>query len=66
MNTHLRLTIRRFDGRWRVCASDRELEHTHRHLFPTRRAAERFRDRVRAALEAGRDLDLAHWEYTGP
>ncbi len=66
MNAHLRLTVRRFAGRYRVTASDRELEHTHRHPFPTRQAAERFRDRVHQALENGRDLDLAHWEYTGP
>ena len=66
MNANLRLTIRRFDGRWRVTASDSELEHTHRHPFPSRDAAERFKARVRQALEAGRDLDLRHWQYTGP
>lgn len=66
MNDHLRLRVRRFDGRWRLTASDWQLEHTHRHPFPSREAAERFKKRVRQALEDGRDLDLAHWEYTGP
>ncbi len=66
MNAHLRLFIRRFDGSYRVTAGDRELEHTHRHAFPTRQRAERFRRRIREALEAGSDLNLQHWEYTGP
>jgi hypothetical protein len=66
MNAHLRLAVRRLDGRWHVTASDSELEHTHRHPFPTRDAAQRFVERVRQALEDGRDLDLRHWEYTGP
>ena len=66
MNAHLRLSIRRIDGRWRVAATDSELEHTHHHAFPSREAAERFKSRVHQALEHGRDLDLRHWEYTGP
>ncbi len=66
MNAHLRLSVRRFDGRYCVTASDRGLGHTHRHPFRTRRAAERFKHRVRKALETGRDLDLKHWEYSGP
>ena len=66
MNAHLRLNVRRLDGRWRLTASDWGLEHTHRHPFPSREAAERFKARVRQALEDGRDLDLAHWDYTGP
>ena len=66
MNAHLRLTVRRLDGRYRVTATDRELEHTHRHPFPTRERAEAFADRVRHALDAGADLNLQHWEYTGP
>ncbi len=66
MNDHLRLFVRRFDGSWRLTASDYQLEHTHRHPFPTRERAERFKARVRAALDAGGDLNLQHWEYTGP
>ncbi len=66
MNTHLHVAVRRFDGRYHVSARDRQLEHTHRHPFPTRAAAERFKARVLKALEDGRDLNLAHWEYTGP
>ena len=50
MNAHLRLNVRRLDGRWRLTASDRELEHTHRHPFPSREVAERFKARVRQAL----------------
>ncbi len=66
MNRHLHVAVRRFDGRYRVTARDAQLEHTHLHPFPTRDAAERFSARVRQALEDGRDLNLAHWEYTGP
>ncbi len=66
MNAHLRLSVRRFDGSYRVTARDRELEHTHRHPFPTRERADRFAHRVRYALETGGDLNLEHWEYTGP
>lgn len=66
MNDHLRLFVRRFDGSYRVTAVDRELEHTHLHRFPTWKRAERFRRRIRHALEVGRDLNLSHWEYTGP
>ncbi len=66
MNAHLRLSVRRFDGRYCVTASDRDIEHTHRHRFPTRQRAYRFLARVREALEAGGDLNLKHWEYTGP
>ncbi len=66
MNAHLRLSVRRFDGRYCVTARDRELEHTHRHRFPTYLRADRFLARVRQALNAGGDLNLEHWEYTGP
>ena len=66
MNAHLRLTVRRLDGRYRVTARDYELEHTHRHAFPTRQRAQAFAKRVRQALETGADLNLQHWEYTGP
>ena len=66
MNAHLRLRVHRYDGSWRVSASDSELEHMHRHPFPFHEAAQRFKARVRQALEEGRDLDLRHWEYTGP
>ena len=66
MNAHLRLTVRRLDGRYRVTASDYELEHTHRHAFPTWQRAQAFAKRVRQALETGADLNLQHWEYTGP
>ncbi len=66
MNAHLRLTVRRYGGRYRVTASDYQLEHTHRHAFPTYKRAKRFADRVRKALETGADLNLQHWEYTGP
>ncbi len=50
MNAHLRLSVRRFDGRYRVTARDAELEHTHRHPFPTRERAQRVLTRVRKAL----------------
>ncbi len=66
MNAHLRLSVRRFDGRYCVTARDRELEHTHRHRFPTYLRADRFLARVRQALNTGGDLNLEHWEYTGP
>ena len=66
MNDRLNVTVRRLDGRYRVTASDFQLEHTHFHPFPTRDAAERFAARVRRALEGGGDLNLQHWEYTGP
>ncbi len=66
MNGHLRLSVRRLDGSYRVTARDRELEHTHLHRFPSTERAERFLNRVRQALEAGGDLNLTHWEYTGP
>ncbi len=66
MNDHLRLSVRRLDGSYRVEARDRDLEHTHVHRFPTRQRAYRFADRIRQALDAGGDLNLAHWDYTGP
>ncbi len=66
MNDHLQLYVRRFDGSYRVTARDRELEHTHLHRFPTWQRAKRFLTRVRQALDAGGDLNLRHWEYSGP
>ena len=60
MNAHPRLTVRRLDGRYRVTASDYELEHTHRHVFPTRQRAQAFVKRVRQALKLGADLNLQH------
>lgn len=66
MNAHLHISVRRLDGRYRVSARDRELEHTHFHRFACRERAERFAERVREALDAGGDLNLAHWEYSGP
>ncbi len=66
MNDRLNVNVRRLDGRYRVTARDAQLEHTHLHPFRSRGAAVRFRQRVRQALEDGRDLNLAHWEYTGP
>ncbi len=66
MNAHLRVSVRRFDGQYRVTAQDRQLEHTHRHPFPTDERAHRFATRVREALDEGADLNLEHWEYTGP
>ncbi len=63
---HLKLDIRRTGGRYFVMASDRDLEHTHHQPFRTEKRALSFLDRVRKALNDGRDLNLAHWEYTGP
>ena len=78
MNTRLRLTVRRIDGRFRVVASDPEwletddgrlernpdptMEHTHGHSFTDRREAWSFAREIRQGLEQGRDLDLRHWE----
>ena len=65
----LTVSVDRFDGYYVIRASDRDLEHTHRHRFPSTRDAEaqahRIAERIRAALDDGRDLDLQHWEYTG-
>ncbi len=78
MNTSLRLTVRRIDGRFRVVASDPDwiaaengrfernpdpiMEHTHGHPFTDRREAWRLVDEIRLGLEQGRDLDLRHWQ----
>ena len=78
MNTFLRLTVRRIDGRFRVVATDPEwletddgrlernpdpiMEHTHEHPFTDRREAWSFARQIRRGLEQGRDLDLRHWE----
>lgn len=66
----LTVSVDRFDGYYVIRASDRDLEHTHRHRFPTTTAGEaqahRIAERIRAALQDGRDLDLRHWKYTGP
>ncbi len=66
MNDHLQLYVRRFDGSYCVTARDRELEHTHLHRFPSWKRADRFRTRVRQALDTGGDLNLRHWQNTGP
>ncbi len=66
MNTYLKLSVRRTGGRHYVMARDRDLEHTHHQPFRTKKRAWQFLDRVRKALDDGRDLNLAHWEYTGP
>ncbi len=66
MNSHLRLSVRRTGGRYYLMAHDRELEHTHHHPFRAKKDAWRLLDRVRKALDIGGDLNLAHWEYTGP
>jgi len=78
MNTNLRLTVRRIDGRFRVVATDPEwleaddgrlernpdpvMEHTHSHPFTDRREAWSLVRQIRRGLEQGRDLDLRHWE----
>ncbi len=66
MNNHLRLSVRRTGGRYYVMAHDRNLEHTHHQPFRTKKRARRLLDRIRKALDAGGDLNLAHWQYTGP
>ena len=66
MNAHLHVSVRRLDGRWRITARDRELEHTHFYRFATREHADRVAERVRKSLDAGGDLNLVHWEYSGP
>jgi hypothetical protein len=58
----LRFSIRRIDQRWRVTASGGGLEHTHEHGFTDKGKAYDLRDRIRDAVETGRDLNLAHWE----
>ncbi len=65
MNDHLRISVRRLDGSYRVIVQYSDLEHTHRYPFPTRERAERFANRVRHALDAGGQLNYNHWEYTG-
>ncbi len=78
MNTALRLTVRRIDGRFRIVASDPDwieagngrfqrnpdpiMEHTHEHPFTSKREAWRLVDEIRLGLEQGRDLDLRHWQ----
>ncbi len=78
MNTNLRITVRRIDGRYRVVAADPEwleagegrlernldpvVEHTHEHPFTDRREAWRLVMEIRRSLEQGRDLNLRHWQ----
>ncbi|MCP3959795.1 MAG: hypothetical protein GY719_18255 [bacterium] len=78
MNTNLRLSVRRIDGRFRVVASDPEwletddgrfqrnpnpvMQHTHEHAFTDRDEAWSFIRQIRRELAQGRDLNLRHWE----
>jgi len=57
----LRLTVRRIDRKWHVCAVNCEVEYTHSHAFKFWEDAEYLMHRVKAALVDGRELNLAHW-----
>ena len=55
-----KVTVRRIDQSYRVLVLWEGLEHTH-HRPLTEKRAWNLVDRVREALDDGRDLNLAHW-----
>jgi len=60
----LRLTVRPVDGRYHVCATNCEVEHTHHVAFKYSSDAYNLLHKIEAALADGRDLNLAHWWST--
>lgn len=62
--TELERQLQHLQLGWKVRATDRRhhIESTHHHLFRTRDRAYAFLERVKAHLEDGGDLLLAHWD----